>query len=90
MELIVNPKVSEWILKQPWLPQFINNCVAADNSPKQILCYLLGTESDNTVNDGFHWMNTPEGGQFWSDIDDEIIDVSAEEHWENFDTIIKI
>lgn len=90
MEIIVNPKASEWILKQPWLPQFINNCVAADNSPEQILRYLLGEESDNTVNDGFHWMNTPEGGQFWSDIDDEITDACEKEHWENFDTIIKI
>ena len=90
MELIVNPKASEWILKQPWLSQFINNCVAADNPPDQILRYLLGTESYSTVNDGFHWMSTPEGGQFWSDIDDEMIDVGAEEHWEDFDTIIEI
>lgn len=90
MEIIVNPKASEWILKQPWLPQFINNCVAADNSPEQILRYLLGEESDNTVNDGFHWMSTPEGGQFWSDIDDEIIDACEKEHWEDFKTTIEI
>lgn len=90
MKLIVNPKASAWILKQPWLPQFINNCVAADNSPEQTLRYLLGEKSDNTVNDGFHWMSTPEGGQFWSDIDNEITDVSAEEHWEDFETTIEI
>ena len=90
MEVIVNPKASEWILKQPWLSQFINNCIAAKNSPEQIFYYLLGTESDNTVNDGFHWMNTPEGGQFWSDIDDKIIDVSEKEHWEDFETTIEI
>lgn len=90
MEIIVNPKASEWILKQPWLPQFINNCVATYNPPDQILRYLLGTESDNTVNDSFHWMNTPEGVQFWSDIDDEMMDAGAEEHWEDFETTIEI
>ena len=90
MEVIVNPKASEWILKQPWLSQFIKNCIAAYNPPDQILSYLLGTESDNTVNDGFHWMSTPEGGQFWSDIDDELVDGSAEEHWEDFETTIEI
>lgn len=90
MEIDVNPKASAWILKQPWLSQFINNCITADNSPEQILRYLLGTESYNTVNDGFIWINTPEGGQFWAKIDDEMIDVSAEEHWEDFDTTIEI
>lgn len=90
MKIIVNPKASEWMLKQPWLPQFINNCVTAKNSPSQILSYLLGTESANTVNDGFHWMSTPEGGDFWSDIDDEIRDASIKEDWDDFDTIIEI
>lgn len=90
MEVIVNPKASEWMLKQPWLSQFVDNCIAAYNSPDQILRYLLGTESDNTVNDGFHWMSTPEGGQFWSDIDDEIVDACEKEHWEDFDTTIEI
>lgn len=90
MEVIVNPKASEWILKQPWLSQFIKNCIAAHNPPDQILSYLLGTESDNTVNDGFCWMSTPEGGQFWSDIDDEIVDACEEEHWEDFETTIEI
>lgn len=90
MKIIVNPKASEWILKQPWLPQFINNCVAANNSPEQILRYLLGEESDNTVNDGFRWISTPEGRQFWSDIDDEIIDACEKEHWEDFETTIEI
>ncbi len=90
MELVVNPKVSEWILKQPWLPQFINNCVAADNSPDQILRYLLGTESVNTVNDGFIWSHTPEGGLFWSKIDGEIEEAWKEEDWNDFDTTIEI
>ena len=90
MKLCVNPKASEWILKQPWLSQFVDNCIAAENSPATILSYFLGTESDNTVNDGFHWMSTPEGGQFWSDIDDEMIDVSEKEHWEDFETTIEI
>lgn len=90
MEIDVNPKASEWILKQPWLPQFINNCIAADNSPEQILLYLLGEESDNTINDGFLWANTPEGNEFWSNIDDKIVDVSEKENWEDFDTTIEI
>lgn len=90
MEVTVNPKASEWILKQPWLPQYINNCIEADNPPNAILFYLLGTESVNTVNDSFIWSHTPEGRNFWSDIDGEIEDVSAEEHWEDFETTIEI
>lgn len=90
MEIDINPKASEWILKQPWLPQFINNCIAANNSPEQIFSYLLGAESAGTVNDAFHWMSTPEGGQFWSDIDDEMIDACGEENWDDFDTTIEI
>ena len=90
MEIIVNPKASEWMLKQPWLSQFVDNCIAACDSPDEILSYLLGEEPDNTVNDGFHWMSTPEGGQFWSDIDDEIIDACEKEHWEDFETTIEI
>lgn len=90
MRIIVNPRASEWILKQPWLPQFINNCIAAENSPSQILSYLLGTESDNAVNDGFIWSLTPEGKEFWAKIDGEIGNASVEEDWDDFDTIIKI
>lgn len=90
MEIIVNPKASEWILKQPWLSQFINNCIAAKNSPEQILYYLLGADSPSTVDDAFFWANTPEGRDFWNKIDDEMIDVSKEESWKDFDTIIEI
>lgn len=75
MEIDINPKASEWILKQPWLPQFINNCIAANDSPEQILSYLLGTESPGTVNDAFWWAYTPEGRDFWSKIDDEMFEV---------------
>lgn len=90
MEIIVNPKASEWILKQPWLPQFINNCVATDNSPKQILRYLLGEESYNTVYQAFLWSDTPEDTHFWSKIDDEMSKVGEEEDWDEFDIMIEI
>lgn len=90
MEIIVNPKASEWILKQPWLPQFINNCIAAKNSPEQILFYLLGAESPSTVNGAFSWAETPEGRDFWSKIDDEMFKVSEKEDWDDFDTTIEI
>lgn len=90
MEIVVNPKASEWILKQPWLSQFINNCIAAKDSPSQILSYLLGTESANTVNDGFIWSHTPEGGKFWAKIDGEIEDTSVKEDWDDFNTTIEI
>lgn len=90
MEIIVNPKASEWILKQPWLPQFVNNCTAAYCSPNEILSYLLGADSPSTVNNAFYWARTPEGREFWNHINDEIIDASAEEHWEDFDTTIEI
>ena len=90
MEIYVNPKASEYILKQPWLPQFINNCIAASDSPREILAYLLGEESPDTVNDAFYWTHTPEGGIFWSKIDNEMSEVSEKENWEDFDTTIEI
>ena len=90
MEIFVNPKASEWILKQPWLSQFVNNCIAAHKLPYEILSYLLGTNTDDTVNAGFSWSCTPEGFNFWSDIDDKIIDARAEENWDDSDIIIDI
>lgn len=90
MEIYINPKASEWILKQPWLSQFVDNCIAAGNSPVMILSYFLGAESGNTVNDGFLWSNTPEGSEFWSRVDDEMGKVSNEEDWDDFDSIIEI
>lgn len=90
MEINVNPKVSEWILKQPWLPQFVNNCIAIETSPDEILSYLLGGESYSTIWSAFTWSNTPEGGDFWSKIDDEIEEVSEGEDWGEFDTTIEI
>ena len=77
-------------MKQPWLPQFINNCVAAKNSPQQTLSYLLGAESPSTVNAAFLWADTPEGRNFWSRIDDEMFEADEKEDWEDFDTTIEI
>lgn len=90
MKVTVNPRVSEWILKQPWLPQFINNCIAANNSPAIILFYLLGSEASSMINGAFLWMGTPEGHNFWNKIDQEKIDVGKKEHWNDFDTTIEI
>lgn len=90
MEIIVNPKASEWILKQPWLSQFVDNCIARDTPPDMILAYLLGEESSNTVNDALYWAGTPEGRDFWNNIDDEMAEVSKEENWNDYDTAIEI
>lgn len=90
MEIIVNPKASEYILKQPWLSQFVDNCIAAENSPAMILSYFLGTESANTVNDGFFWSNTPEGSEFWNRVDGEMEEVCDKENWDDYDTTIEI
>lgn len=90
MEIIVNPKASEWMLKQPWLSQFVDNCIAAHDSPDEILSYLLGAESANTINAGFIWSKTPEGIDFWKNIDDEIEEDCEEEDWNEFDTPIEI
>ena len=90
MEIDINPKASKWILKQPWLPQFINNCIAEKNSPEKILSYLLGAESLSTINDAFLWVDTPEGREFWSKIDDEMFEVGEKENWDDFDTTIEI
>lgn len=90
MEIYVNPKASEWILKQPWLPQFIDNCIARDTSPAKILSYLLGMKSSNTVNSALYWAGTPEGRDFWENIDEEMERASEEEDWDDFDTTIEI
>lgn len=90
MEIYVNPKASEYILKQPWLPQFINNCIAASDSPREILAYLLGEESPDTVNDAFYWARTPEGGDFWGKICEEMVEVSEKEGWDDFGAYIEI
>lgn len=82
MEIDVSPKASEWILKQPWLSQFINNCIEIETSPDMILAYLLGTNSYSTIFSAFPWEGTPEGRDFWSKIDDEIDEVSEEEDWD--------
>lgn len=90
MEIIVNPKASEWMLKQPWLSQFVDNCIAACDSPDEILSYLLGAESANTINAGFIWSKTPEGREFWENLDDEIEEACEEEDWNDYDTTIEI
>lgn len=90
MKISVSPKASEWILKQPWLSQFVNNCVANKRAPNRILAYLLGAESYSTIFNAFTWSSTPEGEDFWSEIDDEIEEVSEEEDWGEFDTTIEI
>lgn len=90
MEVIVNPKASEWILKQPWLSQFVDNCTAACDSPAETLSYLLGAESANTINAGFIWSETPEGRDFWGNIDNDMEEASEKEDWDDFDTTIEI
>jgi hypothetical protein len=90
MEINVNPKASEWILKQPWLSQFVDNCMAGGNTPAMTLSYLLGNESPCTVNEAFYWAKTPEGRDFWSNIDDEMSDISIVEDWDDFDATIEI
>lgn len=55
-----------------------------------ILAYLLGGESHSTIWSAFTWSHTPEGGDFWSKIDDEIEEVSEGEDWGEFDTTIEI
>lgn len=90
MEVDVNPKASEWILKQPWLSQFVDNCIADGNSPVEILFFLLGQASYYTIVDAFNWGDTPEGRDFWSEIQDEILRVSEDENWDDFNTTIEI
>lgn len=90
MEVAVNSKASEWILKQPWLSQFIDNCTADGDSPEVILFFLLGQDSSSTVNNAFIWSDTPEGSAFWSNINDEMSEVGEYENWDDFDTTIEI
>lgn len=90
MEVDVNPKASEWILKQPWLSKFVDGCIADGNSSVEILFFLLGQASSYTIEDAFNWSNTPEGGGFWNEIHAEILKVSEDENWDDFNTTIEI
>lgn len=80
-EITVNPKASEYIMKQPWLKAFIKNAIKDGKTPSDILRALLGENGSYTVDFMFIWNNTPEGSSFWSKIDSEMELVSEQEDW---------
>lgn len=72
MKYAVNPKIHKWLLSQPWIGQFIDNLINEGYEPKDMLSILLGKDGCNTIDFAFCWENTPEGGNFWSNIDLEL------------------
>ena len=90
MKITVNPKTSEWILKQSWLPQFINNCINEDVSPAKILHLLLGGYEVDTIYEAFIWTDTPEDSIFWASIDKKMNEACKREDWHDSNTTIEI
>lgn len=82
-EITVNPKASEYIMKQPWLKAFIKNAIKEGKTPSDILRALLGENGGCTIDYMFIWKNTPEGSIFWGKIDYEMKLVSEQEDWES-------
>lgn len=84
MEIEVNPKVSEWLLEQPWRGQFIDNCIKENRSPSEVLQLILGRCGDETINEGFTWIDTPEDYDFWFKLNNELEEKFEEEDWNDY------
>lgn len=90
MEVYVNPKVSEWLLKQPWRSEFIDHYMKSNyNNTSLMLKTLLGGDYDGSINN-FFWLQTPEGDKFWSDLDTELHDLYENGNWEEEDAAIEV
>lgn len=90
MECRVNSKVHEWLFSQPWIGQFIDNLRNEDSEPEDMLLILLGGNGVGTINSAFYWVDTPEGEDFWSEKNLQLIDLWEENEWSKSSVYIKI
>ena len=82
--IIGNSKASEHILNQDWRGKMVDNMIEEGNTPDRILSFLLGNKGGSTVNYAFYWDSSPEGYDYWSNIDMELNETSASEDWGDF------
>lgn len=90
MECAVNSKVHKWLLNQPWIGQFIDNLRNEGAEPEDMLLSLLGRDGKGTIGNAFCWEDTPEGHDFWSEKDSQLIDLWEENKWSKSTVHIKI
>ena len=88
--IVANPKTSEYLLKQDWRGKMIDNMIKYGFSPKEILGYLLGTKGPGTLGLGFRWKSTPEGYDYWNDIDTDLMGTACDEEWNDSYVRIKL
>lgn len=64
-------QIKKWLKKQPWYNRFVYNM---DNSRNSSYDHILsGNEGAFTIRISFIWKNSPEGHDFWENIDNQFI-----------------
>lgn len=90
MEREVNPKISEWLLEQPWRGKYIDNLIARGRKPSDILEFVLGGCRESTISGAFMWSSTPEKHSFWRNISDKFEMEYISKGWKQFEKTIKV
>ena len=65
-------EIREWLQKQKWYPQFVDNLKnQRESAPyEHILCGIL---KERTISSAFRWGFTPEGFYFWNYIENQFL-----------------
>lgn len=64
-----NAAVAKWLEKQEWYEAWLENMNLQDfMSEGQKLEYTLGLHGEETISDSIVWMMTPEGYDYWEEI----------------------
>ena len=75
MAMIKTPEqISEWLSKQKWIRAFTRNMREVGRvSKKEAMKILSGRYGTNTIAVGFDWCRTRQGGDYWHDKHQELI-----------------
>lgn len=65
-------QIKEWLEKQEWYPQFVENMINLRETPYDLI--LAGEEGFNTIISSFMWCLTSEGTDFWTKVDEKFRD----------------
>lgn len=66
-----NAAVAKWLEKQEWYQAWLDNMHLQDLAADLILEYTSGLYGKNTIDNSFIWMVTPEGYDYWKQINEE-------------------
>lgn len=64
-----NAAVAKWLQKQEWYEAWLDNMNLQDLDEALILEYKCGLHGEDTISNSFIWMVTPEGYDYWREID---------------------